>query len=139
MSEVSGKGIEVIVPEEVDQAWLDRFNKQYAEYNYGDFTATVAAEDWLSQPPEPGGYGSAYHILEDEMGPNGWWQTISGKIYDVGYTNIPHYHDTGFANVLALFEASLQLPNDSSRSLAEGRFVLIRLDRLKTGISITRN
>ncbi len=79
----------------------------------------------------------AYFKLEEEMGSDVWWQTISGKFQNVGHTNVPHYHDTGFANVLALTDANLQQPDGTSRLLAGGRLVLVRLDRLKSNSLIT--
>jgi len=133
MTEIAGNSAaEIPTPNGADLEWLNRFNEQYA--NKG-FTATVTVQDWLEQPK--GEIGSAYYELKDAMGGNGWWQTISGKVYNAGYTNIPHYHDTGFANVLALTDASLRQPDGSLRLLAEGRLVLVRLDRLKAGISLT--
>jgi hypothetical protein len=133
MTEIVGNsGAEVPAPNEADMEWISRFNEQYA--NKG-FTATVTVQDWLEQPV--GEIGSAYYELKDAMSGDGWWQTISGKVYNAGYTNIPHYHDTGFANVLALTDASLQQPDGSSHLLAEGRLVLVRLDRLKAGVSLT--
>jgi hypothetical protein len=133
MSETTGRGVtEVIVPDDIDQAWLDEFNEQYANK---DFTATVIVEDWLEQPE--GEMGSAYFSLDDRMSSDGWWQNISGKVYNAGYTNVPHYEDTGFANVLALTDANLLQHDGTPRPLAEGRLVLVRLDKLKSNPLIT--
>jgi hypothetical protein len=125
-------GQEVILPEDIDEAWLAEFNAQYADK---DYTATVTTEDWLTQPE--GAIGSAYYDLDDAMGADGWWQTISGKVFKAAHTNVPHYQDTGFANVLALSEASILSPDGSARPLAEGRLVLVRLDRLRNNPTIS--
>lgn len=120
---------QVTVPAEIDEAWMITFTKQFSG---GEHVATIAVQDWLEQPLNE--FGSGYFKLQDQMGNDGWWQTITGKVVDASRTNVPHYHDTDTANVLALIEASLQLPDGSKELLAEGRLVLIRLDRLKSPV-----
>ncbi len=129
MSEVLNQPIEVPIPDEINREWLKRFNE---EYGGGEFLATVKVEDWLEEPRDEPNIGSGYFTLEDEMGPDGWWQTISGKIHSADLTNVPGVYSDGtrFTNVLALTDAIVQKP-EGSRPLAGGSLVLVRLDRLK--------
>lgn len=118
--------IKLGIPEKVTKDWLDDFNNTYAIEKH---EACVTTEDWLEQPVNA--IGSGYFILSDAMGADGWWQTIRGTVHGAANTNVPHYTDTGFADVLALTDARIIKPDGSERVLAEGRLVLIRLDRIK--------
>ncbi len=138
MAETVGRGVdevhEVRVPNEISRVWLQEFNEQYAGK---DFTATVTVEEWLELPKAS---GSVYYRLDDPMGRDMWWQTISGKVDGVEYKDARHFHDKGFRNVLALTDASLHQSDGTLRPLDEARLVLVRLDRLKGNpqISLSR-
>jgi hypothetical protein len=121
----------IYVPENIDQAWLAWFNQQYTNQ---DCVASVIVEDWLEQPEYDRTF--ARFNLKNEMDTNndggiGWEQTISGSLHVAKYLNISHHGDTGAAPVLVLTDASLQLPDDDKKLLADGRVILVRLDQLK--------
>jgi hypothetical protein len=117
--------VEMDVPCPITEEWIEEFNDRFA---YREYTTTVRVQDWLEQPDHV--YGSGYFTLEDEMGDDGWWQGITGNVHNATYTNVPHYQDTSFVHVLALTDARLQEQSGNERLLADGRLVLVRLDRL---------
>ena len=116
----------ILIPNKVDELWLADFN---AEHAHKDVTATVIGEDWLDKPD--GEIGSGYYSLSDKMGADGWWQIITGKVVNAAWTNVPDYHDTSFANVLALREASILEGEGLTFSLATGRLILSDLTDLR--------
>jgi hypothetical protein len=126
----------VTLPDVINEDWLMGFSQTYGGEAYEVF---LRVEDWLVQPPKE--IGSAYYDLEDQMGPNGWAQTVKGKLWSGGFTHTPQYPDSPYGAVLALLDARKVLADGTEVPLIETnadrheydgtrRLVLVRLDRV---------
>lgn len=120
------------VPENIDQAWLDWFNQQYAAQ---DRVVSVSVEDWLEQPEYDRGlahFDIKSEIARDDNGDTDMGQphALSGTMHAAKYLNLTQYEGK-VALVLILTDVSLQLPDDDKKLLADGRVILVRLDKLR--------
>jgi len=128
-----------IVDEEITEEWMREFNEDFAARIGSDevgqhvpipsHIASLTVEEWLEQPRSY--EASSYFRLTDELGPDGWWQQLRGKVYHAREVYIPREVGGGKEPVVALYDASIVLADGTERPIADGLAVLVRLKRIK--------
>lgn len=127
----------VALPPEITEEWAQDFTE---EFGNEEFQATLQAEDWLVQKTDEDGVlpiSSAYYEMDDR--PMARTPTIRGTVWDAGLAYTPQYVEGNLSPVVALLNASL-VKDGKEELIADepGHLVLVRLDRVLAGLTLTR-
>jgi len=114
------------IPEQITDEWMAAFNAQFDIDRLPGCIGSIETEEWLEQPAGVP-VSSREFVSNDLMNGASWRQKLSGTVIEIARTNLP---GGAIVPVLALWEAQVNLPDDQSIPLADGRTVLVRLDRL---------